>query len=183
MALSGWTKFASLIVAPLWLTYPSPPRARPLAFVAAFAAATAVSFSVLLLEPDLVEAARTFADRTFLWQLDRDSPFSLWGWRQYHAEGLPDLKLVQRVLQGLLVAAAIAVAFVPRRKSPLQLAALTGALVAGFQLVLEHWSYLYIPWFFPFAAVALLAALPRAGSETTPEPSGGREARELVAAR
>ena len=38
VALSGWTKFSTLIVAPLWLTYPTAPRARPLVFVAAFLA-------------------------------------------------------------------------------------------------------------------------------------------------
>jgi hypothetical protein len=181
VALSGWTKFSTLIVAPLWLTYPTAPRARPLAFVAAFLVATVAAFSILLLEPDLVEAVRTFADRTFLWQLDRASPFSPWGWGQYHAAGVPDLKLVQRVLQALLVAAAIAVAFVPRRKSPLQLAALTGALIAGFELVLEHWSYLYIPWFYGFAAFAFLAGPPR--REPAPAPPEEREEpRALVAA-
>jgi hypothetical protein len=181
VALSGWTKFSTLIVAPLWLTYPTAPRARPLAFVAAFLAATLSAFSILLLEPDLIEAVRTFADRTFLWQLDRESPFSPWGWGQYHAAGVPDLKLVQRVLQALLLAAAIAVAFVPRRKSPLQLAALTGALIAGFELVLEHWSYLYIPWFFAFAAFAFLAGPPR--REPAPAPPEEREEpRALVAA-
>ena len=55
------------------------------------------------------------------------------------------------------VAATVVAAFLPRRKSPLQLAALTAALVAGFQLVLTHWFYLYIPWFFPFVAFALFA--------------------------
>ena len=181
VALSGWTKFSTLIVAPLWLTYPTAPRARPLAFVAAFLLASAAAFSVLLLEPNVVEAARTFADRTFLWQLDRESPFSPWGWGQYHAAGIPDLKLVQRVLQALLVAAAVAVAFVPRRKSPLQLAALTGALIAGFELVLEHWSYLYIPWFYAFAAFAFLAGPPR--REPAPAPPEEREEpRALVAA-
>jgi hypothetical protein len=181
VALSGWTKFSTLIVAPLWLTYPTAPRARPLAFVAAFLAATAAAFSILLLEPDVVEAVRTLADRTFLWQLDRESPFSPWGWGQYHAAGIPDLKLVQRVLQVLLVAAAIAVAFVPRRKSPLQLAALTGALIAGFELVLEHWSYLYIPWFYAFAAFAFLAGPPR--REPAPAaPEEREEERALVAA-
>jgi hypothetical protein len=48
-------------------------------------------------------------------------------------------------------------AFFPRRKSPLQLAALTAALLAGFELVLTYWLYTYIPWFYPFAALALLA--------------------------
>jgi hypothetical protein len=64
---------------------------------------------------------------------------------------------VQRVLEALLVVAAVAFAFVPRRKSPLQLAALTAVLLVGFEVVLTHWFYLYIPWFFPFAAFALLA--------------------------
>jgi hypothetical protein len=61
------------------------------------------------------------------------------------------------VLQALLVVAAVVVAFVPRRKSPLQLAALTAALLAGFELVVTYWLYTYIPWFYPFAALALLA--------------------------
>ena len=181
VALSGWTKFSTLIVAPLWLTYPTAPRARPLAFVTAFVLATLAAFSILLLEPDVVEAVRTFADRTFLWQLDRESPFSPWGWGQYHAAGIPDLKLVQRVLQALLLVGAIAVAFVPRRKSPLQLAALTGALVAGFELVLEHWSYLYIPWFYAFAAFAFLAGPPRR-EPAPPSPEEREEPRALVAA-
>ena len=56
-----------------------------------------------------------------------------------------------------LVAAAILFAFVPRRKSPLQLAALTAALLGGFELVLTHWSYLYLAWVFPFLAFAFLA--------------------------
>jgi hypothetical protein len=61
------------------------------------------------------------------------------------------------VLEALLAIGAVAVYFVPKRKSPLQLAALTAALLVGFQLVLTHWFYLYLPWFFPFAAFAVLA--------------------------
>jgi hypothetical protein len=37
---------------------------------------------------------------------------------------------------------------------------LTGALLVGFELVLTHWFYLYLPWFFPFVALALIAPLP-----------------------
>jgi hypothetical protein len=33
-------------------------------------------------------------------------------------------------------------------------------LLLGFELVLTHWFYLYIPWFFPFAAYAVLAPGP-----------------------
>ena len=51
VALSSWTKFSSLVVAPLWLTYPER-KARPaLAYVGGFAIATAAAFSILLLEP------------------------------------------------------------------------------------------------------------------------------------
>ena len=158
VALSGWTKFAPLVVAPLWASYPEPfkrPREKAI-FVAAFLAASAVAFSILLLDGHPLHAAHVFWTRTLGWQIGRDSPFSLWDWRQYHA-GLPDLQVVQRVLEGLLIAGAIASYFLPRRKSPLQLAALTAALLLGFQLVLTHWSYLYLPWFFPFAAFAVLA--------------------------
>ncbi len=69
----------------------------------------------------------------------------------------PTSTSVQRVLEVLLVAGAFVAAFVPRHKSPLQLAALTAALLAGFELVLTYWLYTYIPWFFPFAAIAVLA--------------------------
>src|SRR5215213_4891846 len=144
VALAGWTKFAPLLVAPLWASYPER-RARPTAlFVAGFLAATAAAFSILLLEPSPVQAAKDFWDRTLGWQIGRESPFSIWDWRQYHA-GLPDFHILQRVLEGLLVAAALALYFVPRRKSPLQLAALTAAVLLGFELVLTHWFYLYLP--------------------------------------
>ena len=158
-ALSGWTKFASLLVAPLWLTYPG--RKPSKGFAWGFLAATLAAFSILLFAHDPLHEAHVFWTRTVSFQIGRAAPFSLWDWRQYHARGLPDLHLVQRVLQALLIVGAIAFAFFPRRKSPLQLAALTGVLIAGFELVVTYWLYTYIPWFYPFAAVALLApALP-----------------------
>src|SRR5207237_1051107 len=72
--------------------------------------------------------------------------------------GWPELHLVQRVLQVRLVIGAVAVYFVPRRKTARQLAALTAALLIGFELVLTHWFYLYLPWFFPFVALVVLTA-------------------------
>jgi len=156
VALAGWTKFAALLLGPLWASYPER-RLRPtLAFAAAALAATLAAFLILLLEPNPVHAVRVFWDRTICWQADRESPFSIWDWRQYHA-GLPDLHVLRRVLEVLLAVGALAVYVVPRRKSPLQLAALTAALLLGCQLVLTHWFYLYLPWFFPFAAFAVLA--------------------------
>src|SRR4051794_5735176 len=155
-ALSGWTKFAPLLLAPLWASYPERRLRSTLYFVAAFFAATVIAFAILALDGHPLGAAHEFWKRTISWQVDRESPFSLWDWRQYHA-GLPDLHLLQRVLEVALLLGAVAVYFVPRRKSPLQLAALTAALLLGFQLVLTHWFYLYLPWFFPFAAFAVLA--------------------------
>jgi hypothetical protein len=160
-ALAGWSKFSALLVAPLWSAYPqgfSVRHVRSVAyFTAGFAAATVAAFSILLLEPDLLHAARVFWDRTLGWQLTRESPFSIWDWGQYHAAGIPDLRLVQLPLIALVLVGAVAAAFYPLRRSPLQFAALTAALLIGFELVLTHWSYLYLPWFFPFAAFAVLA--------------------------
>jgi hypothetical protein len=166
-ALAGWTKFAALIIAPLWMTYPD--RRPKVRYILAFVATTLVAFSVLLLEPSPIHAARVFWDRTLGWQIGREAPWSAWDWRQYHADGIPNLHRLQNVLQALLIAGALVLPFWPRRKSPLQLAALTGALLLGFQLVLTYWIYLYIPWFFGFAAIATLA--PRATPERVPEPS------------
>ena len=56
----------------------------------------------------------------------------------------------------LVVGGALLVAFVPRRKSILQLAALTAAVLLGFELVLTHWFSTSTSWFFPFVAFALL---------------------------
>jgi hypothetical protein len=158
-AFAGWTKFAGLVVAPLWATYPG--RRPSLRFLLGFAGATLAAFSILLLAPDPLHEAHVFWTRTVGFQIGRAAPWSLWDWRQYHARGLPDLHVLQHVLQALLLAGAVAFAFFPRRKSPLQLAALTAVLLAGFELVVTYWLYTYIPWFYPFAALALLApALP-----------------------
>jgi len=160
VALAGWTKFGGLLLAPLWASYPRLDLGRLVRFAAALALATLVSFVILLLEPDLWEAVRTFWDRTVGFQAGRDSPFSLWGWGQYHAQGIPDLGFLQPVLAVLAVALALGAAFVPREKGPVELAALSAAILVAFQLTLTHWFYLYLPWFLPFVLLWLL--LPRA---------------------
>jgi hypothetical protein len=178
-ALSAWTKFANLLVVPLWSGYPDGRGLRPrLSFAAGFVAATFAAFVVLLFERSPWHAAGLFIHHTFGYQFGRDSPFSLWDWGQYHAKGLPDLHWLQRVLQGLLVIGALVLGRWPRRRSPLRLAAFTGVLLAGFELVLTHWSYLYLPWFFPFVAFALLA--PRPAEEPVAVPAAEPAAEPLV---
>jgi hypothetical protein len=181
-ALAAWTKFAPLLVAPLWASYPDA-RARPrekVVFLGAFVGVTVAAFSILLLEPNPLHAARVFYDRTVKWQIGRDSPFSIWDWRQYRA-GLPDLHVLQRVLEALLVLGAVAAYFLPRRKTARQLAALTAALLIGFELVLTHWFYLYLPWFFPFVALVVMTAESETVRAEVPVRRD-REARALVAA-
>jgi len=179
LALAAWTKFAALVVVPLWAGYPEARRLpEKRLFAGGFAVATVLALSILLLEPDPAHAARVFWDRTFGWQIGRDSPFSIWGWGQYRAAGIPDLGVLQQVAIGLLVVGSIACYFVPHRKTPLQLAALTAALLIGFELTQTHWFYLYIPWFFPFVAFVVLAPRRR---RAQPAPADDSADRELVA--
>jgi hypothetical protein len=156
-ALAAWTKMASLITVPLWATYPERRGRSVLTFLLAFGVTTVAAFWVIFASGDPFHELRVFYERTFEIQAERTSPFSLWDWGQYHAAGLPDLAVFQRVGQVLLVVAALFAAFFPRRKSPLQLAALTAALLVGFQFLLTHWSGLYVAWFFPFVALACFA--------------------------
>jgi hypothetical protein len=159
VALAGWAKFGALLVAPLWATYPSV-RARDLVrFGVAFLVATVAAFTVLLLEPSLWTAVVTFWHRTIESQITRQSPFSIWDWGQYHARGIPDLGFVQRVVEVFVVVLALTAAVLPRRKGPVELAALTAAILVAFQVALTHWFYLYLPWVLPFLLLWLL--LPR----------------------
>jgi hypothetical protein len=158
VALAGWTKFAALLVTPLWLTYRSGLRPSSVArFAAAFAAATVAAVSVLLLDPSLFDALRIFWDRTIGFQLGRESPFSIWGWGQYHAGGIPDLGSLQTVVQVGAIAIAVVAAALPREKGPLELAALSAAVLLAVELSLTHWFYLYLPWVLPFVLLALCA--------------------------
>jgi uncharacterized membrane protein YwaF len=75
-------------------------------------------------------------------------------------------------------ALSLALAFVPRRKSLVQVAALSAALLIALQLTMQHWFYLYVVWFFPLALVALAAVRPAAEE---PAPSPARRSRPAPA--
>ena len=51
---------------------------------------------------------------------------------------------------------AVTLALVPRRPDLIGLAAACAAVMIAAQLGIDHWFYLYIPWFFPLAMLALL---------------------------
>jgi hypothetical protein len=169
-AFAAWStlvKFSPLVVLPLWAGYPNGRDLRSkLRFLIGLVLASLAAFSVLLFAPNPADNFVVFVRHTFGYQFGRDSPFSLWDWRQYHAKGLPDLHILQHVLQAALVLGALALYRWPRHRSPLQIAAFTGALLVGFEAVLTHWSYLYLPWFFPFVAYAVVA--PRRAEKPAP---------------
>ena len=96
-------------------------------------------------------------DRTIATQVGRESPFSVWG----QAPALEPLKVALMAATALFAAA---LAFVPRTRDLLQVTALSAAVVIASQLILEHWFYLYIPWFLGplLAAIAMQGVAERA---------------------
>ncbi len=209
LMLAALAKFAPLILIPLWLRLDRPaPRPRgewpygqpavrlsrgqrawsavrpgpgSLRTLLGMALVTAVLAGVLI-ALDGSGALRTFWDRTFGWQLDRPSPFSIWDWGEY--PGFPDLAIVQKMLKAALLLGAVALFFVPRRLDATRAMAFAGALMIGFQLVLTHWMYLYLPWVMVFLAMALLAprvGYPRASSTDAIDEALPARSRALVA--
>jgi hypothetical protein len=154
-ALGALTKFAPLALAPLLATHGlrdgSPARAlRPrLLGLAGFAVAFLVVGALASIPAFDHDSLHTIFQRTITYQANRDSPFSVWG--LYGGLGT-----WQKVVEIAAVALAIALAVVPRRADVVGLAAACAAVIIAAQLSIEHWFYLYIPWFFALAMVALL---------------------------
>jgi hypothetical protein len=152
-ALATWAKFAPALLAPLLLTYDR--RLRPaLLFALGFAALTVA----VMLWPALDPGLHTVYERTIAYQAGRDSPFSIWG-----QTSLEPLRIALLAATGAL---SLALAFVPRGKSLVQVVALGAALLIALQLTMHHWFYLYIVWFYPLLLVAL--------ARPDPQPPPGR---------
>jgi hypothetical protein len=149
VALAGLTKFAPLALGPLFAAYPRP-RVRTIAwFSVGFAVAAALAFAPILAHND----PRSFWDHTIAFQANRGSPFSVWG---LYDPDVGWLHSAQRVVQVAGVVLAVVLAFVPRRRDLVGLAACAAAILIALQLGVTHWFYLYIPWFFPFVMLALV---------------------------
>jgi hypothetical protein len=185
LGLAGWAKFSPILLLGLLVRADRRPRTEPLEWIydaagppllgrpsfaarvwdlirpgpnglrvlLGFAIATVIAFGIYL--PLDGWSVHTFWQRTFGFQLNRDSPFSIWDWGMY--PGFPDLAGVKRVLWLALVAFGALLYVLPRRLDVTRAAAFAGALLVGFHIVLTHWFYLYIPWFVPCVALALLA--------------------------
>jgi hypothetical protein len=169
------TKFAPFALAPLFATYGATavnrgesaavtgPAARFARVVLPFALAFAITIGLAMFQTLLDPGLSTFWDRTIGNQAGRDSPFSVWGQE-------PSLGWLQAAVKVAVVALALLVAFLPRRRDPVTVAALGAAVLIALQLTVDHWFYLYIPWFLPFLFVALLDARARRDEDLLDRP-------------
>jgi hypothetical protein len=156
LGLASMAKFAPLALAPLFATGERGLLARLrrdgegfalrelLVFSLVFVATMAIVLIPTILDPGL----STFYDRTIENQLDRESPFSIWGQE-------PNLDSLQPTAKALALAIALLAAFVPTRRSLTELAAFASSILIASQLGIDHWFYLYIPWFCALMFVAL----------------------------
>jgi Glycosyltransferase family 87 len=179
LGLAVLAKFAPAVLAALWARGPRAgigargARGRDLAaYAGGLAAAGALTAWVLAL--DGADGITGFWSRTVAYQAGRDSPFSVWGQH-------PALRPLQLALVAAVGLAALALALRPRRPLGMRaFAGLGGAVLIGVQLVQTHWFYLYIPWFMPFA---LLALVPEWRAAAPSAPAGPPAAREAGAAQ
>ena len=168
-ALAGLTKFAPLALAPLLWTHgidglSSRARARALAMFALAFAATVTVVSIPALTHD---SLHTIYERTLAYQSNRESPFSIWGL-------YGNLGYLQAAVQGAALALALSLAILPRRRDLIGLAGAAAAVLVAVQLGIEHWFYLYIPWFFGLVMLALL------GQVSLPEPESPERGQAVV---
>ena len=183
--LAGLTKFAPLALAPLFAAGPRaglastdpdtgerPLDRRRLRALVLFALAMVGVGALALLQTLVDPGLATFWDRTIGEQIDRESPFSIWGQE-------PSLEPLRT---GLLIATAglaVLLAFLPRRRTPARIAALAAAVMIALQITAEHWFYLYIVWFFPLAVAALAGERPAVGRDVS-RPQETDHGEELV---
>ena len=186
-SLATFAKFAPALLAPMLLTY-EPVRATGegglrarftsstsltgrrarVAFLAGFLLVAVV----VMLWPAIDPGLQTVYERTIGFQSGRDSPFSIWG-------QLPSLEPLRTVILAGVAGLSLLLAFLPRRKSLVQVTALGAALLIGLQITMHHWFYLYIVWFYPLLLIAMAAREggPAAGAmksaEEAPGPSPG----------
>ena len=149
VGLGAAAKFAPLALAPLFLAGcggRGASRARS-ALIFALTLVAVLALAFLPFVPD--GGLRALYDRTLGYQASRPSPFSIWGQVEW-------LGPVHTAVKAAVVVLALAVAVVPRRRTPLQVAALGAAVLVGVELAVTHWFYLYVVWFAPLALVALL---------------------------
>ena len=88
----------------------------------------------------------------------------------------------QQAVQIAAVVLALSLALVPRRGDLVGLAAACAAVIIAVQLGIDHWFYLYIPWFFGLVMLALLGQFSASARPATVAASSpARSSRPAVA--
>jgi hypothetical protein len=147
LGLGAAAKFAPLALAPLMAAGTGRRSARELLTFALGIAGAGVLVLAYLPDGGLGQ----LWDATLGHQLERDSPFSLWGLH-------PSLDWLQTLVKLGAIALALAVAFVPRERDLRQVAALAAAVLIGLQLAATYWFWFYLVWVLPMVFVASFAA-------------------------
>jgi len=150
VGLGAAAKFAPLTLAPLFLRGRDALLSRRTIAAAVLMVAVVAAAFLPFIPP---HGLHQLYDRTLGSQVNRSSPFSVWG--------QTSLDWLQVVWQVLSVGLAVLVALVPRRRTVVQIAALAAAVLIAFQIGADHWFYLYVVWFAPLIFVALFTAYDR----------------------
>ncbi|HEY7631596.1 MAG TPA: hypothetical protein VH817_12880, partial [Thermoleophilaceae bacterium] len=147
LTAGAWIKLAPLALLPIWLARLSGrPLLRALGAVAGLSAALSLWILVLGGPAGIGHMLHAMS-----FQLDRGTLESAWS--------LLDLGAAQQVAQAATIALVAWGAVNAKRiaTDPARLAAVSGAVLAALQLSASNWSYLYVVWLFPCAALALVA--------------------------
>jgi hypothetical protein len=142
-----WIKLAPLALVSLWLV-----RTRGRSLVRSLAALGGLSATLLVWIVVLAGPAGIgHMLHALSFQFDRGTLQSAWA--------LLGAGAAQQVAQAATIGLAAWAALEARHTAmdPARLAALCGAVLAALQLSASNWSYLYVVWLFPCAAVALIA--------------------------
>lgn len=154
LTAGAWIKLAPLALLPIWLARTS---GKPLlrAFTAVAGLSAALTAWILVLDGP---AGVSHMLHAMSFQLDRGTLQSAWA--------LLDLGALQQVAQAATIGLVAWGALNARHiaTDPARLGALSGGVLAALQLSASNWSYLYVVWLFPCAALALVAD--RASAET-----------------
>ena len=145
------TKLYPILLGPLWMMHDGA-RRRPLVdFILGGVGVVLLTFWVLLLDGQPLEAARLFYEKTIAFQGARETPWTIFA-------QIPALKFLQQPLLAAVILLAFIVAVWPRRRTMRRLAAFSAAIVVGFQITTNYWFYPYVTWFEPFVFLSLLLA-------------------------
>jgi hypothetical protein len=164
-------KLYPIILGPLWMMHGGARRRPIVDFILGGVGLVLLTFWVLLLDGQPLEALRLFYEKTIAYQGARETPWTIFS-------QVPELGFLQQPLLAAVIILAFVVAVWPRRRTMRRLAAFSAALVIGFQLTTNYWFYPYVTWFEPFVFLSLLLAT---NEKTALDTENGQQTTEAAA--